>query len=116
MNLQLITPVLSQLMGRDVSSEIAMLYRARGAIGAALNQHGQIFVSRYYQELPAFLESEAGQKAIQDFVTAWGTSLLPNAPSNTTPPPQQPQAQPQQQPTQQAEAQFPLPVASPVNK
>lgn len=71
MDIKNLLPVISQLMGRDLSAELAMFDRTKAAIGAALNQEGQIFVSQAWQGIPAFLETAEGKKAIAAFMDAW---------------------------------------------
>ena len=74
MNLQLAIPVLSKLAGRDVSPEIAMFFRSRSAVGAALDAKGQEFFMNNWRALPDFMETPEGQIAIKQFVEQWAKS------------------------------------------
>lgn len=63
--------VLSALMGRDVSKEIAALAEARAAIGAALNRDQQIFVSANWPSMSLWLASDSGKESARLVVSEW---------------------------------------------
>lgn len=50
---------------------IGWLFQLRGSIGAALTEEKQIFVSQNYPNILNFTNSDAGKKAISEFVAAW---------------------------------------------
>lgn len=77
MNIQMLLPVISKALGRDISVEVNLFYRTRAAIGASLNQQGQQFFAENWQHIPAFMETPAGRKASAQFINAWAASLIP---------------------------------------
>lgn len=50
---------------------IAYLQLLQGAVGHALPLEQQLWVSAQYPQLPAFLASEEGRIAVQQFVADW---------------------------------------------
>lgn len=85
MNVDLLLPVISKAVGRDLSPYLNLFYRARAAIGTSLNPTGQKFFIENWPAVVDFMETPAGQKALTQFFNAWGESLKP--PSLTSEPP-----------------------------
>lgn len=79
MNLQVLVPVISKALGKDISGEVNLFFRARAAIGASLNPTGQEFFMKNWHSIPAFMETAAGRKATADFMNAWAASLFPKS-------------------------------------
>ena len=77
MNLSTLLPLVSKFIGRDITPEVELFFRARSAIGKALNPEGQQFFVQNWQKMADFMESPAGQEATVDFMNAWAVSLLP---------------------------------------
>lgn len=77
MNLQLLLPVLSKAIGRDLQPDVELFYRSRAAVGTALNEQGQKFFIENWRGLADFMETPAGQEAIAAFVDAWVWSTVP---------------------------------------
>lgn len=50
---------------------INFLYQLKQSIGGALSEEQQLFVSAHYGNLINFTNSDAGKKAVSDFVDAW---------------------------------------------
>ena len=84
MNLQSLLPIVSQIFGRDVSTEAHMLHRGYEATGRALNPEGQKFVKGHWRGLADFMETNEGRAAIIGFVNAWIIATYPQL----APPPQ----------------------------
>lgn len=68
--------VLSALMGRDVSKEMAALADARAALGAALSTEQQLFVSEHWQGLAGWLRTDAGRDAARLVVDEWRATVV----------------------------------------
>lgn len=75
--IQTFLPILSNALGRDLSIELNMFFRARASIGSALNQQGQEFFIKNWPTIIDFMETPQGQKAISDFMDKWVASLIP---------------------------------------
>lgn len=58
----------------SVDALIAQGYQLYQAIGKSLDTKQQIFVSEHYKGLVDFVSSDAGKKAVNDFVNAWRNS------------------------------------------
>lgn len=84
MNMQQLLPIISQVVGRDVSGEVNLFVRSREALGRALNPEGQRFVLGHWRQLPDFMESQAGRDAMIAFINAWIVGTYPQL----APPPQ----------------------------
>lgn len=67
--------IVSALMGRDVSKEIALFFDARLALGKALSTEQQVFVSQHWPDVDKFLASEKGRIAADLFVSEWQDSM-----------------------------------------
>jgi len=50
---------------------IGMLFQLKQSIGTALTEEQQIFVSQNYPNILNFTNSDAGKKAISEFVQTW---------------------------------------------
>jgi len=79
MNLQALLPLASQAVGRDLSVELNLFYRARAAVGSALTQEGQLFFSQNWPKLVDFMETPEGKKAVASLVDAWAQSFVPKS-------------------------------------
>lgn len=77
MDINTILPVISKVMGRDLSVEVNLFYRTRAAIGASLNKQGQEFFVKNWPQAVDFMETPEGQKAVAAFINAWAQSLIP---------------------------------------
>lgn len=77
MNLETLIPLLSQVMGRDLSPELALFNRTKAAVGSCLNRQGQEFLTLNYKTIPDFMETVEGREATTAFLNAWVKSLLP---------------------------------------
>lgn len=77
MSIDLLVPVISKMVGRDLTKELNLFYRARAAIGQSLNNEGQILFINNYPQIVDFMESEEGQKALTKFFESWILSLVP---------------------------------------
>lgn len=64
----LIQAVLPQLYQ---TKEFGIFIRGRNAIGSALDIEHQVYLTNNFAELLPFLETEKGQKAVQQLVTAF---------------------------------------------
>lgn len=82
--LQSLIPIASKALGRDLSIEANLFFRARAAVGSALSQEGQLFFMQNWPKLVDFMESPQGQKEIAKLMDAWARSLVP--PSLSKPP------------------------------
>lgn len=65
----------AQLLGKDVSKELALIASTQVAIGNALQHEQQMFVSANWREIDVFLSSEKGRLAVDTFVKEWQGSL-----------------------------------------
>lgn len=71
MNLALLLPIASQAVGRDLTPEVALFFRARAAIGASQDQEGRDYFARNWRGVVDFMESESGQEALRLFLDTW---------------------------------------------
>lgn len=71
MNFELFLPVISQLLGRDVTPYYQALLRARNAIGSALNEQGQIYLTRHWMSVVDFMETPDGREGIKMYLEMW---------------------------------------------
>lgn len=69
--------LLSAVMGRDVSKEIAALARVRAALGSALSPEQVLFVNSHWGDLHAWLGSASGREIVQFAVQEWQHDTLP---------------------------------------
>jgi hypothetical protein len=53
---------------------IATLMQIQQAIGETLTKEQQLFVSAEYPNFVAFLRTDGGKKALQDFMMEWQTA------------------------------------------
>lgn len=77
MDIQTLLPLISKVVGRDVSREISLFYRGRSAIGNTLNQEGKTVFIEHWPKIVDFMETPDGQKAITTFLDSWAASLVP---------------------------------------
>lgn len=68
------TILLSALLGRDVSKEVAALGSLLIAVGGALPLEDQIFLRDNWKELADFARSDTGKIAVQTLVQDWKES------------------------------------------
>lgn len=66
--------VLSALMGRDVSREMAALADMRAALGESLSKDQQVFVSAHWLSLADWLRTDAGREAARLVADEWRAS------------------------------------------
>lgn len=59
----------------DLPALLAQLLLLKDAIGAALPQQQQMFVSEHYPKFINFLQSDDGKSAVRDLVDLWKLSL-----------------------------------------
>ena len=59
----------------DLPALLAQLLHLKDAIGAALPQEQQLFVSEHYPKFLTFLQSDDGKSAVRDLVDLWKLSL-----------------------------------------
>lgn len=71
MNLALLLPIASQAVGRDLTPDVALFFRARAAIGASQDQEGRDYFARNWRGVVDFMESESGQAALRVFLDTW---------------------------------------------
>lgn len=71
MNIAPFIPALSSLAGRDVEPDFQAFFRARAAVGAALNEDQRAFFMANWRTAAEFMETDRGQQAIREFVSAW---------------------------------------------
>lgn len=77
MNLQLLIPIASKAIGRDIGPDVNLFFRARAAVGTSLNPQGQQFFVENWRKLPDFMESPEGQAALATFMNSWAATLVP---------------------------------------
>jgi len=77
MNYQMLLPFVSQVLGRDVSTEAGLLHRGYEAVGRSMSPEGQKFIVGHWRGLADFMESPAGREAIVGFVNAWIINTYP---------------------------------------
>ena len=95
MNFELYLPIISQLLGRDVTPDFQALMRARNAIGSTLNEQGQIYLTKNWKSLVDFMETPEGKDAIKMFLELWAESLTPKIITSPDAPQEQQQTQTQ---------------------
>lgn len=71
MNIAPFIPALSTIAGRDVEPDFQAFFRARAAVGAALNEEQRAFFMANWRTAAEFVETDSGQQAIREFVAAW---------------------------------------------
>lgn len=76
MNLNILIPVISKIVGKDISEEVELFYRTRSAIGNSLSEESKIFFIQNWKSIADFMETEDGQKATADFVDSWTISKM----------------------------------------
>lgn len=79
MKWEALLPILSNLVGRDLSKEANLFLRARDAIGQSLNKEGQEFFTENYPDIVRFMETPEGQKSIGQFMESWVASMVPKS-------------------------------------
>lgn len=77
MNIDVLLPVISKMIGRDLSKELNLFYRARAAVGASMDHATQVFFINNYPQIVDFMETEEGKKAIAAFIDSWVLSMIP---------------------------------------
>lgn len=77
MNLALLIPIASQAVGRDITPDVAMFFRARAAVGMAQDQKGRDYFARNWRKLVDFMESEQGQASLRQFLDDWMDDAAP---------------------------------------
>lgn len=83
MSIEIYLPVISQLMGRDITPDYQMLIRARNAVGSTLNEQGQIYLTKNWRSFVEFMETTEGQDSIKMMIDMWIATKTP--PSITAP-------------------------------
>lgn len=71
MSLDILLPVMSKAIGRDLNVELNLFYRGRAAIGKSLNEAGQKFFIENWKKVADFMETPEGDEAIKAFMLAW---------------------------------------------
>lgn len=77
MDMRIVVPLISQIVGKDISGEIDLFFRARASVGDALNDEGQKFFIANWRSMADFMGTEEGMKATSEFVQAWADKLNP---------------------------------------
>lgn len=77
MNLLLLVPVISHVVGRDIQPEVDLFFRARAAIGNAQDEAGKVHFVQHWREVVGFMETEAGQEALSRFLGEWMAATAP---------------------------------------
>lgn len=71
MNLALLVPIVSQAVGRDVTPDVEMFFRARAAVGSSLSPEGQRHFVANWRKLVDYMETEKGQASLRQFLGDW---------------------------------------------
>lgn len=71
MSLAMLVPLVSQMLGRDVTPDVELFFRARSAVGQALTAEGRAYFVENWRSLADYMESEEGQQALQFFLEGW---------------------------------------------
>lgn len=79
MNLQILLPVLSKAIGRDLTPDAQLFFRARAAVGSALSPEGQEHFIANWRGIVDFMETEKGQAALRRFLGNWETASKESA-------------------------------------
>lgn len=82
LSLDVVIPVVSRVVGRDISPDVEAFFRARSAIGSALNEEGQKLFQDNWRSIPEFMESAEGKAAIVAFLSEWAKTLAPKINQN----------------------------------
>jgi hypothetical protein len=82
MNLQEALPIINQLVGKDLTKELTLFYRARSAVGTSLLKDEQTVFIEHWPSIVDFMETREGQVAIYSFLSEWLETLK----SKPTPP------------------------------
>lgn len=77
MSIQVLVPIISKAIGRDIGPDVDLFYRSRAAVGSALNQQGQQFFVQNWRGIADFMYTPAGKAAVAQFMNSWAASLLP---------------------------------------
>lgn len=76
-NIHILIPVISKALGRDITNDVSLFFRARAAVGDSLNEEGQKVFAEHWPKLVDFMESQEGKQAISNFLDAWVISFQP---------------------------------------
>ena len=88
LSLDVVIPVVSRVVGRDISPDVEAFFRARAAIGSALNEEGQKLFQDNWRSIPEFMESAEGKAAIVAFLSEWAKTLAPKIEGDPEPGPE----------------------------
>lgn len=76
MNPNLVIPIISKIIGKDISQEIDLFYRGRAAIGKTLSDPDKEFFIRNWPTIITYMESLEGSLALSAFLDKWKNSLV----------------------------------------
>lgn len=96
MSLDLLIPILSSMLGRDLSREYALFKRSGLALGRTMNDDGKAFFGKNWPSIVDFMETPEGQDALKMFLELWAEWLAKKAITA-----QEEQAQSAQEPQEQ---------------
>lgn len=79
MNLELLIPVFSSILGRDLSKEYDLFKRSGVALNNSMNDNGRAFFRQNWPTTVDFMESPEGQDALKMFLELWAEWLAKRA-------------------------------------
>lgn len=79
MNLELLIPVFSSILGRDLSREYDLFKRSGVALNNSMNDNGRAFFRQNWPSIVDFMESPEGQDALKMFLELWAEWLAKRA-------------------------------------
>ena len=83
MSLDILLPVMSRVVGRDLVEDYRLFTRASGAVDKSLSPHGREFFKQNWKTIIDFMETEDGRAAIVMFLELWAEHLTPKSIANT---------------------------------
>lgn len=75
MNLDILIPVLSSVIGRDLTVEYDLFKRSGVALNNSMNDNGRAFFRQNWPTAIDFMESPEGQDALKMFLELWAEWL-----------------------------------------
>lgn len=77
MNVVELLPLISKALGRDLTPEAQLFFRARAAIGAALPDEDKELFAKNWRQVVDYMESAEGKKSIKTFINHWKKAVTP---------------------------------------
>lgn len=80
LNIDLLIPIISQVLNKDLSSDWKSVQEAKEAILSSVDEQGAEFVSQNWRYYVSYMGTDEGKKIIALFLESGARALIPKPP------------------------------------